>query len=177
MLENQTDFGLRISVSRQCVASYIKRRKLTGAALVERDGAVLIEVEEALKQLGRRLDPDQRIANGKAKLFRKPTAEPQPAAARPAPDMAAVLSAVIRDIPSGVAWAIVAQGGTMQQGYDAYRTCCRNIACDVRLVLDADISAEFDPVSWAALGEEYGHAVDLPAIEAEYRRRDAAGDL
>jgi hypothetical protein len=62
----------------------IRRGQLTAPALVECDGRVLVDEEVARAQLGRRLDPDQRMRNGRAKLGDDAADDPIVAAIRSA---------------------------------------------------------------------------------------------
>src|SRR5690606_3975313 len=59
---SKAEFARRIGRSKAAVSGYIKDGKLSGAALVPSDRGEMIDVTEALAQLGRSLDPVQRVA-------------------------------------------------------------------------------------------------------------------
>jgi hypothetical protein len=65
---SKADFARAIGVSRSAITNQIRRGQINGAALVESAGRVLVDETIARAQLGRRLDPDQRMRNGRAKL-------------------------------------------------------------------------------------------------------------
>lgn len=167
MLENQTAFAARLDVSRQCVNGYIRDRKLSGASLVRQGNRVMIDVEQATKQLRTTLDLDQRLANGKARL--KPAAEIEPA------DDAAKLWWVLRQVPALAAWDAAQAGGDLQLCYDAFAHAQLNITGELRLCFDAVPPGEFEPVDWAGLAEEFGmEFVEPTLMEADWERRRGA---
>jgi hypothetical protein len=65
---SKSEFSRAIGVSRTAVSSMIARGQISGRALVERGGRVLIDETIARQQLRARLDVRQRAANGRARL-------------------------------------------------------------------------------------------------------------
>lgn len=83
-LVTKADFARALGVGRSAITNYIRRGQITGLALVEVDGHVLIDDEIARAQLCRRLDPDQRMRNGRAKLSDNSADDPMVAAIKSA---------------------------------------------------------------------------------------------
>ena len=65
---SKSEFARLMGVSRPCVAQWLKKRQIAGAAIVGGGAHARIRVAVAKRQLKRRLDPEQHIYNGKAKL-------------------------------------------------------------------------------------------------------------
>jgi hypothetical protein len=152
-VESKAAFARRLGVSKQAVSDYVKRKKVDGAALVTQGKATLIDVEKAIAQLRKRLDPDQRIS-GNARANLRPPAAP----AKPFPEDVWEL---IRAWPEQMAWTVAERGGTAEQAFDAYECACWDFGCDAREIYGADLPGPFDPVNWLALGEYYGLAIDI----------------
>ncbi len=164
-LETQAAFARRIGVSKQAVADYIKRRKIDGLALVKEGTATRIDVDKALAQLRKRLDPDQRISlNAKANL-RKP-AEPAPNATGDQ------LWVVLHQVPGMAAWEAAEAGGNLQRCFDAFANSRLNITGELMLRFGAVPPGEFEAVDWLGLAEEYEMGfVEPAAMEADWDRR------
>jgi len=81
---SKSEFARALGVGRSAVGNMIRRQQINGAALVERDGRVLVDETIAREQLGRRLDPDQRMRNGRAKLGNDAADDPMVTAIRSA---------------------------------------------------------------------------------------------
>lgn len=169
-LETQAAFARRLGVSKQAVADYIKRKKLDGTALVKEDGAMRIDVDKALAQLRKRLDPDQRISGNARANLRKP-AEPAPIAD------AAMLWSVLHQVPSMAAWDAAQAGDNLQRCYDAFANSRLNIIGELSLCFGAVLPGDFEAVDWVGLAEEYGMVfVDPDAMEADWERRRLADE-
>ena len=64
----KSEFARRVGVGRSCVANWIVAGKITAPALVMVGRSEKIDEDVARSQLGDRLDVDQRLANGRARL-------------------------------------------------------------------------------------------------------------
>ncbi|RYB06235.1 hypothetical protein [Lichenibacterium ramalinae] len=172
ILESKSDFARRLGVSKQCVSDYVSRRKLDGAALVTQGKAVLVDVEVALGQLKRRLDPDQRIS-GNAKANLRPPAAPAPVATGDQ------LWAVLYQVPGIAAWDAAAAGGDLQRCFDAAANLRLNITGELHLRFGAVLPGDFEHIDWPGLAEDYEMAfVDPLEMLADWnRRRLAPSDL
>ena len=169
-LETKAAFARRLGVSKQCVADYVKRRKLDGAALVAEGKAVLIDVEKATAQLRKRLDPDQRISGNARANLRRP-AEPLP------PATGEQLWAVMLELPATAAWCAAEPGGNLQGCYDAFADLRLNIGGLLGVYFGAAPPGDFEQVGWPGLAEEFGMAfVDPGDMHADWDRRRRAPD-
>lgn len=168
LTETQAAFARRIGVSKQAVADYLKRGKIDGAAVLREGQAVRIDVDKALTQLRKRLDPDQRISlNARANL-RKPPEPPLVATAEQ-------FWGVLREMPSTAAWEAAAAGATLQQAFDVHAGLALNVVGLLRSYYGAAAPGEVEPVDWQALADAYDLGVpDLGALAAEWDRRRAA---
>ena len=177
MLEKPIDFGTRIGVSRQCISDYIKRGRLSGDALVGDGRSIMIDVEKATAQLAKRLDPDKRLTNGKAKLDRPATRPPITDQTYELSADAAQLMAILSEVPSVAAWDTAMEGETTQRAFDVFANLRLNVLADLRLrsfVLDDGI-AHFVDVDWAELAEEMGLTLIDPAdMAADWQARRGA---
>jgi hypothetical protein len=64
----KSDFARAIGVTRGAVGAMVKRGQISGPALIERPGRILVDADIARQQLRERLDARQRIANGRGRL-------------------------------------------------------------------------------------------------------------
>ena len=64
----KAEFARRLGIGRSAVGNMVRRGQLTAPALVERGGRVLVDETVARRQLRQRLDVDQRLRNGRARL-------------------------------------------------------------------------------------------------------------
>jgi hypothetical protein len=83
-LISKADFARALGVGRSAVTNHIRRGQLTGAALVAVDGHVMVDEVVARAQLERRLDPEQRMRNGRARLSDDSADDPMVAAIKSA---------------------------------------------------------------------------------------------
>jgi hypothetical protein len=67
-LMSKAEFSRSLGVSRSAVGGMIRRGQISGPALTERAGRILVDDVIARQQLRARLDDRQREANGKAQL-------------------------------------------------------------------------------------------------------------
>ena len=74
-LISKADFARSIGISRSGVGAMIRRKQIGGAALVEKAGRILVDDVIARQQLHERLDPDQRMRNGRAQLGDEPAGD------------------------------------------------------------------------------------------------------
>jgi hypothetical protein len=77
----KSDFARAIGVTRGAVGAMVKRGQISGPALIERGGRIVIDADIAREQLRSRLDARQRVANGRARLVgdrEAPTGDPDP---------------------------------------------------------------------------------------------------
>lgn len=78
---SKADFSRAIGVTRGAVGAMVKRGQISGPALIERGGRILVDADIARQQLRERLDIRQRAANGRARLDgdrEAPAADPDP---------------------------------------------------------------------------------------------------
>jgi hypothetical protein len=78
---SKSEFARALGVGRSAVGNMISRGQISGDALVERGGRILVDADVAREQLRGRLDVRQRLANGRARLDgdrEAPTADPDP---------------------------------------------------------------------------------------------------
>ena len=73
---SKSEFARAIGVGRAAVGNMIRRRQISGGALVERGGRILVDADVARSQLRDRLDVKQREINGRAQLDGDVTGEP-----------------------------------------------------------------------------------------------------
>lgn len=165
MIESAKDFAARLTVSKACVSGYIRDGKLKGDAVIREGRSVRINVELALKQL-KKLDVDQRLANGKAKL-RQP-AEPAPIAD------AEMLWGVMREIPGTAAWGAAGAGCTLQQAFDIQAGLALNVVGLLRSYYGAEAPGDLEEVAWQDLADDYDLGIaDVTALASDYERRNA----
>jgi hypothetical protein len=91
---SKSEFARAIGVGRSAVGNMIRRQQISGDALVERAGRILVNSDVARRQLRDRLDVKQREINGRAKLGGDVIGEPD----APDPIMAALKSARLRQV-------------------------------------------------------------------------------
>ena len=169
-LESQAAFARRLGVTKQCVADYLRRKKIDGAALVKEGNTVRIDVDRAIAQLRKRLDPDQRISGNARANLRRP-AEPLP------PASGEQLWAVMHELPATAAWCAAEPGGNLQGCYDAFADLRLNIGGLLATYFGAAPPGDFEEVRWPGLAEEFGMAfVDPVAMHADWDRRRLAPD-
>jgi hypothetical protein len=166
-------FAREIGVGRSAVGNCIRRRQISGEALVERDGRVLIDSEIALAQLRLRLHAGQRLANGRARLDPKTGdvgkfadadatrggtiaggAKFSPPAKEPEPDVIfeSIKAARLRQLDlANEAAALTAKlkGGGLVPA-DQMRTECGRIAAQVVAVFDGALPGVADQVASAS---------------------------
>ena len=168
--ETKAAFARRLGVSKQCVADYIKRKKIDGAALVTQGKAVLIDVETALGQLKRRLDPDQRISGNARANLRAPAA-PAPVATGDQ------LWAVLHQVPGIAAWDAAEPGGSLQRCFDAFANIRLNITGELHLRFGAVPPGDFEEINWPGLADDFEMAlIDPGEMLADWDRRRRAPD-
>jgi hypothetical protein len=151
---SKSEFARGIGVGRSSVGNMIRRQQISGDALVERGGRILVDADIARRQLRDRLDVKQREINGRAKLDGDVTGEPD----APDPIMAALKSARLRTVE--LANAKAEEEAAVRSG---------------RLALAADLRAEIGRVAGSMIAGFEGGLPELAnavAVDTGANQRD-----
>ena len=178
MLENQATFARRLGVSKQAVGGYLKNAQIKGAALVPSGKRILIDVDVALEQLRGNLDPYQRLCNGKAAIGKRNSVNKgNTSAGDPLSNDAAMLMAVIRELPSTAAWDVAVEGGDLQACFDIFANLRMNTISEMRRRGFTVEETDIEDVNWPGLCEEIGlNFIDPGTMHADWDRRRTAPD-